>query len=83
MDGPEVRPEVLIRVNQQQVNAAGQRVGVNLPDLQFSKLNEVTGLLERFYIEWDTTSSGRGPNHSARPLANDPAGIILEFIVGR
>lgn len=65
-----------IRVNQQQINAAGERVGINRPDLQYTDANNV-----RHYIEWDTTASGRGPDHAARLRANDPAGVIELRIV--
>jgi hypothetical protein len=54
-----------IRVNQEQVNLDGIRVGQNRPDLQFT-LNG-----KRFYIEWDTSSSLRGLIHADRILAND------------
>ncbi|PPI68899.1 hypothetical protein C5E12_11395 [Rathayibacter rathayi] len=60
-----------IRVNQQQVNANGERVGINRPDLQYIDADSV-----RHYIEWDTTASGRGQGHAARLRANDPDGII-------
>ena len=60
-----------IRVNQQQVNAQGQRVGINRPDLQGTS---PTG--QREYIEYDTPSSTRGPGHKARIEANDPAGSV-------
>jgi RHS repeat-associated protein len=63
------------RVNQQQLDAAGQRVGINRPDLQYT-LNGV-----RVHIEYDTPSSGRGPDHADRILANDPsARVILKII---
>ncbi|MHC2186358.1 RHS repeat-associated protein [Rathayibacter agropyri] len=65
-----------IRVNQQQVNADGERVGINRPDLQYTDANKV-----RHYIEWDTTASGRGPDHAARLRANDPDGVIELRIV--
>ncbi len=64
-----------MRVNQQQVAAAGQRVGINRPDLQFT-LNG-----QRYYIEYDTPASGRGLAHAARLLANDPNAIIILKIV--
>jgi hypothetical protein len=60
------------RVNQQQVNAAGNRVGINRPDLQYSDANG-----NRVYIEYDTPSSTRGPGHKTRILANDPAGTVI------
>lgn len=59
-----------IRVNQQQVNAAGERVGANRPDLQYT-LND-----ERYYVEYDRLSSNRGPAHEARIRANDPNGEV-------
>lgn len=55
-----------IRVNQQQVNALGQRVGINRPDLQFT-LNG-----RRYYIEYEGLGAPRGAAHSYRILANDP-----------
>jgi RHS repeat-associated protein len=60
-----------IRVNQHQVNAAGVRVGINRPDLQYT-LNGV-----RHYIEYETTWPGRWPAHQARILANDPLGNVI------
>nr|WP_228530548.1 MULTISPECIES: toxin TcdB middle/N-terminal domain-containing protein [Myxococcaceae] len=64
-----------IRVNQQQVNAAGERVGINRPDLQYT-LNG-----KRFNVEYDSPSSGRGPGHEARIKANDPnAHVELKII---
>jgi hypothetical protein len=61
-----------IRVNQEQVNAAGKRVGVNRPDLQFTRSDGT-----RVYIEYDTPESGRGPAHEARILSNDPKGKVI------
>lgn len=60
------------RVNQQQVNAQGQRVGTNRPDLQYTDANG-----RRVYIEYDTTSSTRGPAHQTRIQANDPNGRVI------
>src|SRR5215472_11822895 len=57
------------RVDQQQVNAQGQRVGLNRPDLQYTDANGV-----RQYIEYDTPSSTRGQAHYDRIRANDPNG---------
>ena len=65
-----------IRVVQQQVNAAGLRVGKNQPDLQF------TWRGVRYYVEWDTARSGRGVPHGERILSNDPLGRVLLFILG-
>jgi RHS repeat-associated protein len=61
-----------IRVNQQQVDATGERVGINRPDLQYT----LDG--KRYYVEYDAPSSTRGPAHRDRILANDPeANVIL------
>ncbi len=59
------------RVNQQQVNINGERVGVNRPDLQYTTKGNV-----RVYEEWDTTSSTRGPGHKTRLMNNDPDGYV-------
>lgn len=56
-----------IRVNQRQVDAEGNVVGINRPDLQYTDKNGV-----RRHIEYDTTKSGRGPGHKDRIEANDP-----------
>ncbi len=64
-----------IRVNQQQVNAAGQRVGINRPGLQHT----VNGT--RYYIEYEGPSNPRGAAHMARILANDPKARFLLRIV--
>lgn len=67
-----------IRVNQQQVNAAGERVGINRPDLQYTRPDGT-----RVYIEYDRTTpqtfpnTPRGPRHMERTLANDPEGIAI------
>ncbi|HJQ86120.1 MAG TPA: RHS repeat-associated core domain-containing protein, partial [Propionibacteriaceae bacterium] len=63
------------RVNQQQVNISGARVGINRPDLQYT-LNG-----QRFYEEFDRFSSWRGLDHQARTLANDPEGAANLFWV--
>lgn len=63
------------RVNQQQVDINGTRVGVNRPDLQYT-LNG-----QRYYEEFDTSLSTRGPGHGTRIQANDPLGIIELFTV--
>jgi len=55
-----------IRINQQQVDADGNHVGINRPDLQYT----LDG--KRHYIEYDTKSSVRGAGHEARIRANDP-----------
>jgi hypothetical protein len=64
------------RVNQQQVNVNGVRVGINRPDLQYT-LNG-----QRYYEEVDTVLSTRGLPHAARIEANDPHGIVNLFTVG-
>ncbi len=60
-----------LRVNQQQVNADGQRVGVNRPDLQYTTPDK-----QRVYKEYDTTKSPRGPDHEERIKANDPDATV-------
>jgi hypothetical protein len=60
-----------IRINQHQVNAAGRRVGINKPDLQYT----LDGV--RYYFEYDTVGSGQGPAHAVRTLANDPQGVVI------
>lgn len=59
------------RLNQQQVNAAGERVGINRPDLQYT-LNG-----QRFYIEYEGSPPVRGEEHNTRILANDPSGSVV------
>ena len=67
-----------VRVNQRQVNAGGNVVGLNRPDLQYT-LNG-----KRYYVEWDKplcsdrTRSRRGNNHGERIYANDPS---IDFTV--
>ena len=63
------------RLNQQQVNIDGVRVGVNRPDLQYT----MNGL--RYYEEFDVPTSTRGPAHERRILSNDPNGIVNLFDV--
>lgn len=60
-----------IRVNQQQVNAAGQRVGINRPDLQYT----IDG--RRYCIEYEGIGSPRGPSHTTRIIANDPDAVVI------
>ena len=57
-----------IRVNQQQVNVRGERVGINRPDVQYTLGGK------RQYIEYETSRSTRGPGHEMRLRANDPKG---------
>lgn len=61
-----------IRVNQQQINASGQRVGINRPDLQYTFPNG-----QRVYIEYEGLANTRGPAHTARITANDPAAQVI------
>jgi len=63
------------RVNQQQVDINGVRVGVNRPDLQYTQNGG------RVYEEFDVPSSDRGPGHEARILANDPGSTVNLFTV--
>jgi len=63
------------RVNQQQVNFAGIRVGINRPDLQYS-LNGV-----RWYEEFETSSLQDAEAHGPRIMANDPSGMFLPWYV--
>jgi len=62
------------RVNQEQVNAAGNRVGRNKPDLQATGPDG-----KRYYWEYDTTQSKRGQPHADRIWSNDPeaGGVFL------
>ena len=55
-----------IRVNQHRVNAAGKRVGINRPDLQYT-LNG-----KRYCVEYEGRGMPRGESHTTRILANDP-----------
>lgn len=65
-----------IRIDQQQVNVKGEHVGINRPDLQYTKNGK------RYYVEWDTSKSGRGPGHESRIRANDPnAGGVEQIIM--
>ncbi|HEV3038443.1 MAG TPA: RHS repeat-associated core domain-containing protein [Candidatus Angelobacter sp.] len=56
-----------IRINQQQVNANGERVGINRPDLQHTDSNGV-----RQNVEYETGTNGRGDAHTERIQTNDP-----------
>ena len=60
------------RVDQQQVNAAGARVGHNRPDLQYT---DASG--KRIYVEYDAPTSSRGPAHEVRIKSNDPDGDVI------
>ncbi len=60
---------------QSKASAEGVRVGMNRPELQYA-IND-----QRFYEEFDTVSSIRGPVHQVRIEANDPQGIVNLFVV--
>jgi hypothetical protein len=63
-------------VNQQQVKFRnGQRVGTNRPDLQF----DYNG--RRYYVEYDSPTSGRGSGHQSRLTANDPEAEVILIII--
>ena len=66
-----------IRINQHQVNALGQRVGINRPDLQYT-LNG-----QRYYVEYERFAppQGRGSLHEQRILNNDPLGAVITSII--
>ncbi|MBC3809238.1 hypothetical protein H8K52_18010 [Undibacterium seohonense] len=57
-----------IRVNQQQTNALGSRVGVNRPDISGTSPGG-----RREHFELDKASSNRAAGHEARLKANDPS----------
>ncbi len=63
------------RVDQQQVDFNGRRVGVNRPDLQYNLGGR------RYYEEFGTSISKRGPIHASRIAANHPFGVINLFTV--
>jgi len=63
------------RVNQQQVDINGRRVGINRPDLQYT----VDG--ERFYEEFETSSLENALAHEPRIMANDPLGQFEPFLI--
>ena len=60
-----------IRVDQQQVNAKGERCGTCRPDIQGTNPRGV-----REYTEIDRSSSKRGAAHGQRLKANDPNGSV-------
>jgi hypothetical protein len=66
-----------IRVNQQQVDYNGNRVGVNRPGLQYS----LDG--KRYYREFESENPGRYNMHRDRLEANDPFGEVLPGIFAR
>ena len=65
-----------IRIDQQQVDIHGRKIGSNRPDLQFTKDGK------RYYVEWDRTTSGREIGHAERIAANAPNhdGIELRIV---
>lgn len=65
-----------IRMNQQQVDASGNRVGINRPDLQTTDPNGV-----RHYTEYERSANGNGAAHAARTQANDPNAVTNTKIV--
>jgi RHS repeat-associated protein len=64
-----------IRVNQQQLDGHGVRVGINRPDLGYTLGKQRTN------IEYDTPSSGRGAAHETRILDNDPNAIVVLKVI--
>ncbi len=64
-----------VRINQQQINGKGERVGINRPDLSYK--NPKTG--KRVNIEYEKTGSNRGAAHKERTLANDPDAKTITF----
>jgi len=64
-----------VRVNQQQVNANGVRVGINRPDLQFTL--KMFSLKLRIYIEYDPVNGTRTAGHQSRISSNDPWSVII------
>jgi hypothetical protein len=65
-----------IRVNQQQLNLENKaRMGINRPDLQFDYNNR------RYYVEYDSPTSGRGPGHQSRLTANHPEADVILIII--
>ncbi|MGC2695510.1 MAG: hypothetical protein WA738_06935, partial [Candidatus Angelobacter sp.] len=65
-----------IRTNQQQVNAQGDRVGINRPDNQWTETNG-----QRVYTEYEKSANGRGDSHAARTQTNDPNGAAQTKII--
>lgn len=64
-----------LRINQQEVNINGARVGINRPDLQCT----LSG--RRFYEEFETGSLADANAHAPRILANDPLGLFVPWFV--
>jgi RHS repeat-associated protein len=63
-----------IRLNQAQVNAEGAKVGTNRPDLQFT----LDGT--RYYEEFESPGSNRGPGHLNTIFEHDPNGVASVFL---
>lgn len=60
---------------QSKASAERVRVRMNRPDLQYTISDQ------RFYEEFDTLVSSRGPGHQVRIEVNDPLGIVKLFEV--
>jgi hypothetical protein len=60
-----------LRVNQQQVDLNGNRVGINRPDLQFTYLGR------RYHVEYDRPPPIRALDHGQRLFANDRTATII------
>ena len=61
-----------IRLNQQQLSAAVERIGINRPDIQATSPENI-----RVLFEIESVSSLRGPAHAMRILANDPNALVI------
>lgn len=71
---------VEMRVDQTQVNLAGERVGTNRPDFQLTVLSgESSG--RRVYIEYDRSPPTRALDHARRIISNDPDAIVILKII--
>jgi hypothetical protein len=64
-----------IRVNQQQVDINGVRVGINRPDLQYT-LNG-----QRYHEQFETSSIDAAWAHMRRIMGNDPTGRFIPWLV--
>ena len=63
-----------LRTNQQQTNAAGDRVGTNRPDVQSSQPRAIGS--DRATIEYEQPGAPRGQDHVNRTLNNDPRATV-------
>lgn len=70
----EADGHVDIRVTQHQTNAAGDRVGTNLPDVQSSQPRAIGR--DRATIEYEQPGAPRGQDHVNRTLNNDPRATV-------